>query len=490
MRIKPIYILTAILALAAVYFYQDPQWNGNTRLDALRAVVEQGRFNIDAYQSRPDWATGDKVFFNGHYYLDKAPGVTLLAIPFYFVIYKISTALGIALKASLIKHALTTLVIETSFVVNGLAMYQIARLISPSLWKALVASLSLSLGTMLWPYSAVFYGHVPAAMFLCIAFYLLFMMSKAPEKIAFGRFFWAGLCMGFAFITDYTTASIIAGLMLYAIYILRKQNIFSIIRYGIGGALGALIPLLLLSMWNFLNFGNPIILGYSYYSTNQKPSLGLLYGLFFQNPNLSALYHLTFDPQFGLFWQSPVLLLALVGCFIAVKTKSHRAEILVFVYTVAITLLMNSGIDIWWSGHAFGPRYLIAALPFFTIPLMLIPDSFILGMGILGVISAAQMLIPLLGQVQIVIDWIASRNQFWVENKPFTGFSVLWQYGLPLIFKSIRNDTPSWTLGYAIRFIPYRLYLSLPILAGVEAFLIGLFHKQTKMESLQAARNA
>ncbi len=485
MHIKPIYILTAILTLAAIYFYQDPQWNGNSRLDAVKAVVEQGKFNIDAYQAQPDWATGDKVFFKGHYYLDKAPGVSLLAIPFYFIIYKISTALGIALKASFIKHSLTTLIIETSFIVNGLVMYESARLISPNLWKAFVVSLSVSLGTMLWPYSAVFYGHVPAAMFLCIAFYLLFMMSRAPEKIAFRRFFWAGLCLGFAFIIDYTTASIIVGLMLYAIYILRKQNIFSIIRYGIGGALGALIPLSLLSLWNFLNFGNPIILGYTYYSTNPSPSLGLLYSLFFYSPSLSALYHLTFDPQFGLFWQSPVLLLAFVGCFIAARTKSYRAEILVFVYTLAITLFLNSGIEIWWSGHAFGPRYLIAALPFFIIPLMLIPDSFLWLVGALGIISATQMLIPLMGQIQIAIDWIASRNQFWVDSKPFTGFSVLWQYGLPLILKSFQSSTPSWTLGYAIRFIPYRLYLSLPILVGAEAFLISLFYKQTKTESLQ-----
>src|SRR5512146_1102428 len=68
----PYLLLSLILFLASAYFYQDPEWNGNSRLDLTRAVVEEGTVAIDAYQSLPQWDTNDKAFYNGHYYSDKA----------------------------------------------------------------------------------------------------------------------------------------------------------------------------------------------------------------------------------------------------------------------------------------------------------------------------------------------------------------------------------------------------------------------------------
>jgi hypothetical protein len=393
------------------------------------------------------------------------------------------------LSSSFIKHSLTIFIMGTSFVINGVAMYKIALLISQNAWRAFVAALAVSLGTMLWPYSAVYYGYAPAAMCLCVAFYLLFSMSRSPEKIALRRFFWAGLMLGVAFITDYTTAPIIAGLVVYTLYIIRRQKPSNFIIYGIGGAFGAIIPLSAMFIYNGFVYGTPFTFGYIHQFTPQLQQQVGLSGTIGTKVNPMVLYRITLDPQFGLFWQSPVLVLAFIGYFTGLRTTSFRAEGLVSLFAVASTLLINTAILPWWGGHAFGPRYLIIGLPFFIIPLMLLPDSFNWAMGILGTFSAVQMLIPLTGQIQIAIDWIASRNQFWVENKPFQGFSVLWEYGLPLIFKSLRSGTPSWTLGYAIRFLPYRLYLSLPILVGVESFLIGLFHKQTRAETLQAARN-
>jgi hypothetical protein len=489
MRFKPTYILTAILALATIYFYQDPEFNGNSRLDAVRAVVEQGKLSIDTYQTQPDWATGDRARYNGHDYTDKAAGSSLFAIPLYYLLYKTAIAFSISLTSSFIKHFLTTLVIGTSFVINGLVMYQIALLISQNPWKSFLAALAVSLGTMLWPYSAVYYGHVPAAMFLCIAFYVLLKMNKMPEKITPNQFFWAGMWLGFAFLTDYTTALAIAGLIAYALYVLRGQSWSSIIRNGVAGALGALIPLSLLFVWNFSIFGNPFTLGYSYYQMSQTRELGNLSGLLSLKPNVSVLYHITFDPQFGLFWQSPVLLLSLIGYFIAFRKNSHRVEALISLYAIVTIILLNASIDVWWGGLAFGARYLIVALPFFVIPLALLPDSLDWTIGFLGIISAAQMLIPLMGQIQILIDWKANQNQFWVENKPFQGFSILWDYGLPLILKPYRNGKLSWTLGYIIRNLPHRLYLSPLILIGAEAFLIWLFYKNTKAESLRPMRN-
>ena len=75
MGIKPVYILLAILTIATVFFYQDPQSNGNSRLAAVRAVVEQDSFQIDPYIKEPAWSTCNansqpRVFVTG----EDAPG--------------------------------------------------------------------------------------------------------------------------------------------------------------------------------------------------------------------------------------------------------------------------------------------------------------------------------------------------------------------------------------------------------------------------------
>ena len=63
------------------YFYQAGGWNQNSRFDLTRAIVEQGTLSIDAYEGN----TGDKAQREGHWFTDKAPGLSVLAVPAYAV---------------------------------------------------------------------------------------------------------------------------------------------------------------------------------------------------------------------------------------------------------------------------------------------------------------------------------------------------------------------------------------------------------------------
>src|SRR5512138_3742588 len=72
MNKKALLIVGLMLFFAAAYFYQDPEWNGNSRLNLTRAIVERGTLRVDAYQNAPGWATEDSAYYNGHYYSDKA----------------------------------------------------------------------------------------------------------------------------------------------------------------------------------------------------------------------------------------------------------------------------------------------------------------------------------------------------------------------------------------------------------------------------------
>ena len=61
------------------YFVHWVGWGENARFDLTRAVVEEGRLEIDSFFRN----TGDRAFYMGHYYEDKPPGHPFLAVPVY-----------------------------------------------------------------------------------------------------------------------------------------------------------------------------------------------------------------------------------------------------------------------------------------------------------------------------------------------------------------------------------------------------------------------
>jgi hypothetical protein len=470
------WITAMILVLAVTYFYQDPEWNGNSRLDLTRAIVERGSLWIDGFESQANWETGDKALYAGHYYSDKGIGSSLLALPFYLILYRLSTGLGVALASSITKHILTALVIGGAFTAGGLAAYLIAFQITQSASQAMVSTLAVCLGTMLWPYGAVFYGHVVAAALLILAFYFVFSVRGTPEAFTHGRAFCTGLALGLAFITEYPTALIIIALVVYSAYALRTLQFSTGLRIAMTMALGAMIPLSVLFAYNFQAFGTLLTTGYSFEVESRfQEGMGQgLYGLHL--PDISSVYHITFDPQFGLFWQSPVLLLSAAGFYVALRGRQYRAEALLCLYAIASMIAMNGGYYLWWGGSAFGPRLLIPALPFFIVPLAALPRRTLWITGLLGLVSAANMLIPLTGQIQITrLVFRLHRGMFYVADAPFRGFSLLYNYGVPHILRQYSAGTPAWTLGAAVG-LPN--WISVPALIVVEIALI-LFHLRT-----------
>ena len=77
--------LFALVFGTYAYFYQAGGWNQNSRFDLTRAIVEQGTLSIDAFQEN----TGDKAQREGHWFTDKAPGLSVLAVPAYAVVHAV-----------------------------------------------------------------------------------------------------------------------------------------------------------------------------------------------------------------------------------------------------------------------------------------------------------------------------------------------------------------------------------------------------------------
>jgi hypothetical protein len=382
-------IIFATLALAYAFVYPRwLDWNANARIDLSAAIVERGTLSIDAYAQN----TGDYALFKGHRYIDKAPGLSFLGVPVYYVvshltrpevvqnfIAKIGRAPAAAAtinrpidqvtREELIfagRVALTTwIIVGFSSAALGVILFNfLGRLNYPARWRAL-AVLIYGMATPAFTYSAAFYGHQVAAVLLFGAFAWLQALRSRPARPI--EWLIIGGLLGYAVITEYPAALIAAFIGLYAIWIARRVLPVILI------VMGSLIPIGLWGTYNTVIFGTPFALGYQY-TADPRWSAILSIGLLSANvPTPEAIWGLTLSPFRGLFFVSPILLLTIPG-LVLLRRSVFRAE---WITTLSIVLgffVLVSASAQWWGGWSAGPRYLVPLLPFLVWPLTAIFD--------------------------------------------------------------------------------------------------------------------
>ncbi|MEZ4865295.1 MAG: hypothetical protein R3C14_28555 [Caldilineaceae bacterium] len=235
-----------------------------------------------------------------------------------------------------------------------------------------VLGLLFGLCTIAWPYANHFFGEPLSALGLLACFYCLLSFRQTA------RWPWmaaAGCAAGLVVATVVAHLLLVALLALYWLLTLfvspnqkflvggadevARPTLGRIPRLFIGGSAFAL-PLLvtgaLLLWYNSARFGNPFDTGYHFDS-----------GEGFTAPLLQGLWGLLFSPYRGVFWYSPILILALVlfGAFV----RRHWAEGLLVAALSLVLVGLYSRWWMWWGGFAWGPRFLVPLTPFWILPL-------------------------------------------------------------------------------------------------------------------------
>jgi hypothetical protein len=363
------YIIAIIVLCAAYFVPRGVSWNADTHLYLTASIVDRASLNIDPFAAY----TGDRAYANGHFYADKAPGLSLLAVPAYVVLKY--TLLGgkpytaqLALPATertdfLIRYMLAVLFAALPTGLLAALLYQfLARLDVPERWRGVIA-LTYGLGTIARPFAGELFSHQLAALLIFAGFYLLYRVRHG-ELDARATFF-AGLLLGYAIITEYPTALLVAILGLYA---LTAPGVGR--RLALCLSLGALPPLLLGALYNTLAFGGPLSQGYAHLAGPQVFRVGQSQGLMgITYPHLDALWQLTLGPYRGMFLLSPVLLLALPGFVLLWRRAGWRAETLVWLSGVITYGLFSISYFAWNGGYSMGPRQFLPALPWLMLPL-------------------------------------------------------------------------------------------------------------------------
>lgn len=378
-------VLVALFALCYGYFFpRYADWSQNSRLALVFAIVREGRLSIDTYASM----TGDYAEFEGHRYTDKAPGPSLLAVPFFAIVEPIldsgPTALlmdkmakGESLRATLktqdaaherMKWALGSVVATWSVVlvpavVLIVVMYRLLGSLGASERERLLVIIAYGLATSAFPYAGNFYSHQLAASLLFVAFVLLWDgSSRKSWTRQRSRLAMVGLLLALSLISEYPSALIVGAVGLYALWHLRGD-----VR-GVGWmAVGGLPPLLVMGLYNLVIFHSPLPVGYSYSALWQEEHQAGFYSLLYPQPRI--MWELAFGSFRGLFFMSPILLIGIAGLWHFARMPEYRAEWLVCLWSVGSFFLFNASSVMWHGGFAVGPRYLVPMLPFLALPI-------------------------------------------------------------------------------------------------------------------------
>jgi hypothetical protein len=381
-RKTEILLFVVLLSCYAYFFPRWADWNQNSRLDLVLAIVDQRSVAIDAYHQN----TGDYAYFNGHYYSDKAPGTSFLGVPVYmFFKTLVSNSLverlvanfsgnvgltktlregGTGLRPDKVYFSLalsfvTAFVVALPSALMAILFYRLVGHFSSNKSYQILMTLAYGLGTIAFPYSGAFYGHQIAASFLFTAFYIL---HRKKGEMDITHLVLVGFLLAYSVVTEYPVALIAIPLFLYAFYLLSSKRRVAWL------VLGGIPPLVLLMLYDHVAFQTVLPIGYSYSALwTESHHTGFMS---LTRPRLDALWGISFSLFRGVFFLSPFLLLAVAGLWYFGRERTCRAEFLACLAIVTAFFLFNSSSVMWWGGFAVGPRYLVPMLPFLAFPMI------------------------------------------------------------------------------------------------------------------------
>lgn len=359
------------------YFYPGGGHNEASRLDVIRALINDQSFIVDKYA----YNSADLIKINGHYYGSKAPGSTFLGVPAFWLFEKIFslTSWPLEIRDHFVCYWTSVVTVALPCALGLLVLYWLLLRFRATPRESIYCTLALGFGSLFFPFATLFFSHAVTASLLIAGFYQLMVGGKTWRWICGGFF------LGSAIMFEYTAAAAAGLIGLYCFWRYRREPraLAWIIAAGVVGLLPAFIQ-------NAIAFGNPFFLSYEAYAqssdstfaAHKKGFLGISlpflhaadWKLFLGN-----LAEISIRPLRGLFIFNPILLLSIPGFLLIGRRIIHRdypypAEaVLAFLIFIAYWII-NAGfgdsIVYWGGGASFGPRHIIPMLPFAALALL------------------------------------------------------------------------------------------------------------------------
>ena len=356
--------LLFLLGLAFFYFYSGGGPNQGSRFNLDRAILEHQELKIDEYHKNSE----DKALYRGHYYCDKAPGTSFVALPALYltrVVMKFSGVSPDSAQAVAIGYRVATWTAATlpALLTCWILFGWVLRKGYPPI-AAVYVCLAVGLASPLWVYATLYWGNALAAFFLVLAARSVDrLIHLGPLHPAAGLALLAGFACGGAVLVEYPTAPMAVTLAALVVIKLRPWQAY--FRRLLWFGLGAMIAAALLATYNTAAFGTPFHLGYA----DVQGFDGMKQGIFgVTTPSLKAIAGVIWGPR-GFLMTAPLLVLGLLGHAISIARRHHKTMAVVCVIFSIYPILLNVSYAYWDGGWTYGPRHMSSALPFLALGL-------------------------------------------------------------------------------------------------------------------------
>jgi hypothetical protein len=331
-------------------FAQSP--NELSRYELVVSIVDRGSFSIGPELARFG-NHEDKAVYSGRFYSNKAPGLSLAAVPAYAAV-RLFTGPARPGNAATVFYLLRLSTV-TAASIAALFVFgrRLARTAADPRWAPIVL-FAVAFGTPFLVYARSFFSHAWTASLLYLAFECL---HRDEEKAWHAPV--AGFLAGWAVLSEYPAAIVAVVLLLDAVW--RRP-----LRRGFAFALGALPPAAVLGLYDAACFAGPFDLSsaHEWYQPFSKLSRHKFFGFALPSPRIA--FDLLLSPSRGVLVQSPFFLflsLALAGG--GPRDRARRVSLA----AAGLLFVAMCAYENWHGGWSLGPRYLLPVLLLAAWPL-------------------------------------------------------------------------------------------------------------------------
>ncbi len=337
-------------------------------LYVTQAFLTRGAFDIPTRQQAP--VVAGLPGLGGKLYAGTGMLTSLLAAPFYVA----GDAVGQALAPNA-RSFLTRAVVASTFnallaALCGVVLYAWSRRIGFSARAALGVTLITAFGTMFWVYTRTVYAETLLALCWLLAAYGVraFHATRGARWMSV-----AGLATGLALLAKVQGTLILPALVVYFIALevslsqeqhpqeagvhTQVPGVHTQVHPYWSVALAFAAPLIaclgVLGYYNWIRFGTPFELGYGRVLTDY--------------PLLRGIYGQLLSSGKSVFFYAPPLVLTLIAFPRFLRRFSAEASLCLIL--IAAVIVFHARVAYWAGDGAWGPRYLVATMPFWVVPL-------------------------------------------------------------------------------------------------------------------------
>lgn len=346
--------------LLAVYLLTySPRFHSSDGLamfSTAESLARRGEFDID--QIRWMGLQQGTIGLDGHLYSRKGAGMPLLLLPLVWL-GLIVPGWGAATTALLFNSIVTA--------ATGAVLLLAVRRLGYDNRTSLIAGLTFGLASLAWPYAKTAFSDPLAGLCLIGAALALIRFRDTSGAV---NALWAGIALAAAIATRYVNVVVVplfGALLLWYLWQTTNKTTptgeagplrtFFSQRQGAWRAIVAFgaplaVTAVLIALFNVARYGDPLNTGYL---SEERFSAVWWQGI----------AGLLISPGRGLFLYAPVLLLALPA--IPTFYRRSRPEAALAGAVVLAHLLLYGKWFMWHGGYAWGPRFMIPALPFLVM---------------------------------------------------------------------------------------------------------------------------